>query len=212
VLFNVYIDGSWLFKQCGANGILSSRMEYPDNAFHLDFRKLLACLASTLGGETGQPVDPSNLYFYTAIFEIPDQANPEWGDIGWLRNSTAARMRFAQSATDAGFDPDGTYHVPLRTWMLEKLRDRRYQEKMVDTSVVARTVQQVIADPNRLHVIISGDLDMLPAISTVVPQYTDSVVLATTHPDQYNPGEAQSSFKLNLFDFKYGPVYLEVEY
>src|SRR5262249_17334279 len=47
----------------------------------------------------------------------------------------------------------------LRGWIVEWLRERRYQEKMVDTSLVGRLVEQAIADPTRLHVMISGDLD-----------------------------------------------------
>lgn len=80
---------------------------------------------------------------------------------------------------------------------------------MVDTSVVARLVEQAVGDHERLHVVVSGDLDMLPAVKTVVPDYTDKVVLASTHPDQYVRGEAQSAFRLAQFPFRYEPIYLE---
>lgn len=207
--FNVYVDGSWLFKQCGTNGVFASRMEYPENAFRLDFSKLVGSLSTTLSQAVGQPTEVAELYFYTAVFEIPEAPNPEWGDLSWIRNSTHARQRFADAALGAGFLGEGVFKVPLRTWIIDKLQDRRYQEKMVDTSLVARLVEQSIKDPDRLHVLISGDLDMLPAIKTVVPEYTETVVLATTHPDQYYASDAQSSFRLNTFDFRYEPIYLE---
>jgi hypothetical protein len=210
VLFNVYIDGSWLFKQCGANGILANRMEFPESNFRLDFQRLLSmfeqALSVDLGGEV---VEADRLYLYTAIFSVPEVPDPEWGDIAFIQGNTFARRRFAESAVAAGFDPQGIFDVPLRGWIVEKVREHRYQEKMVDTSVVARLVEQAIRDPERLHVLVTGDTDMLPAISTVVPEYTQTVVLATTHPDQYNPGDAQSSFRLNQFDFRFGPIYLE---
>jgi hypothetical protein len=210
--FNIYVDGSWLFKQCGANGIFANRMEFPDTPFRLDFARLVNVLVAQLGQRavgSGSGPDAAALYFYTAIFRIPDEPDPEWGDIEYIRRNSEARRRFADSAVAAGFSDEGIFDVPLRGWLVERLRDRRYQEKMVDTSVVARLVEQAITDPLRLDVLISGDLDMLPAIRTVVPDYTETVVLATTHPDQYAPGEGQSSFRLNQFPFQYAPIYLE---
>jgi hypothetical protein len=185
-------------------------MEFPDTSFRIDFTRLLGAMGKALSEAfDGEAIVPGNLYFYTAIFSIPDTPDPEWGDISFIANSTFARRKFSDSAVQAGFDPGGIFDVPLRAWVVEKLRDRRYQEKMVDTSVVARLVEQAICDPERLHVLITGDTDMLPAISTVVPKYTETVILASTHPDQYNPSDAQSSFRLNQFEFRTGPIYLE---
>jgi hypothetical protein len=212
--YNVYIDGSWLFTQCRREYILANQMEYPDFSFQLDFSKLLILLDVQLGhrldlasGDTA--LKRKGLYFYTAIFDVPSEPDPDWGDITWIRSGTFARRRFVDSAEDAGFSPEGVQTVPLRAWMVDKLRQRQYQEKMVDTSLVARLVEQAITIPDRLHVLISGDLDMLPAIQTVVPEYTETVVLATTHPDQYVPGEAQSSFRLSQFGFRHDPIYLD---
>jgi hypothetical protein len=213
--FNVYIDGTWLFTQCGAGLIFANRMEFPENRFRLDFSRLLELLAEGLGhrleaaGVDHKPPTPGSLYFYTAIFEIPAEPDPEWGDIDDIRPRSEARRRFADDAVAAGFSEEGIFTVPLRGWIVQRLRERRYQEKMVDTSLVARLVEQAIVYPQRLHVLITGDLDMLPAIRTVVPDYTETVVLATTHPDQYIRAEAQSSFRLNQFEFRHDPVYLE---
>ncbi len=210
MLFNAYIDGSWLFRQCGPNGLLANQTEYPENVFRLDFGRLLSVfgghLSRSLGGEVA---DPAELFLYTAIFVIPSEPDPKWGDISFIESNSHTRRMFADSAVAAGFHDEGIFDVPLRGWIVEKLRDRRYQEKMVDTSVVARIVEQSIRYPDRLHVLVSGDTDMVPAISTVVPEYTETIVLATTHPDQYNPLDAQSSFRLNSFDFRVPPLYLE---
>lgn len=80
---------------------------------------------------------------------------------------------------------------------------------MVDTSLVGRLVEQAIADPDRLHVLISGDLDMLPAIRTVVPDYTETVVLATTHPDQYIRGRPSLHSVSISSTFAFEPIYLD---
>jgi hypothetical protein len=213
--FNVYIDGTWLFNQCAPGRIFANRMEFPENRFRLDFSHLLELIADELGerlaaaGVSQTTPERGALYFYTAIFNVPAETDPDWGNTDDIRRGSEARRRFADDAVDAGFSDEGIFDVPLRAWIVERLRERRYQEKMVDTSLVARLVEQAIADPDRLHVLISGDLDMLPAIGTVVPRYTETVVLATTHPDQYVRGEAQSSFRLNQFAFRYDPIYLE---
>lgn len=213
--FNVYIDGSWLFSQCAPERIFANRMEFPDSRFRLDFSHLLTLLGEELGqrvadaGVSQAPLTIGSLYFYTAIFEIPPEPDPEWGDIESIRRGSEARRRFADEAITAGFSDEGVFSVPLRAYIIRRLREGRYQEKMVDTSLVARVVEQAISDPLRLHVLISGDLDMLPAIRTVVPRYTETVVLATTHPDQYDRGDAQSSYRLNQFDFRYDPLYLD---
>jgi hypothetical protein len=140
---------------------------------------------------------------------MPEEPDPEWGEFEDIRRRSDARRRFADDAVAAGFSEEGIFAVPLRGWIIDRLRQGKYQEKMVDTSLVARLVEHAIADPVRLHVLISGDLDMLPAIRTVVPDYTEKVVLAATHPDQYVPAEAQSSYGLQQFDFRYDPIYLE---
>jgi hypothetical protein len=213
--FNVYIDGSWLFSQCGPGRILANRMEFPENPFRLDFAKLLDLLSFELDArvpellEDPEPVERGSLFFYTAIFVVPEEPDPDWPDVSAIRARSAARRHFAESAVEAGFSDEGIFRVPLRAWIIDRLADRRYQEKMVDTSLVARLVEQAVSDAELLHVVISGDLDMLPAIQTVVPRYTETVVLATTHPDQYVRAEAQSSYRLNQFSFRLAPIYVE---
>ncbi|WP_140853504.1 NYN domain-containing protein [Myxococcus xanthus] len=210
--FNVYVDGSWLFKQCGPEKLLANRMEFPTQSFRLDFQKLLGLLGKELSERIGDKdkIDgPGDLFFYTALFVMPDEVDPEWPDISVIRRGVEARERFISEAKQAGFQDSGIFHVPLRRWMVDKLNERRYQEKMVDTSLVARLVERTINAPDTIHVVVSGDLDMLPGIKTVVPDYSRRVVLLTTHPDQYDRSEAQSSFRLSQFDFEIEPIYIE---
>jgi hypothetical protein len=146
----------------------------------------------------------------TALFEIPDDPDPEWAaDAESMRPSIDARRRFAYEAVDAGFDSEGIFRVPLRGWIIERVKARRYQEKMVDTAVVARLVERSITEPAILHVLLSGDSDMIPAIQTVVPNYSETVVVACTHPDQYLPQDQQSSYRLAQFDLQREPIYLD---
>ncbi len=216
--FNVYIDGTWLFNQCAPSRIFANRMELPQaqERFPLDFSRLLNLLAEELterlGGNGVRRTVPTtgSLFFYMAIFDIPPDPDPAWGDIETIRRGSVARRQFAGEAIAAGFSPDGVFTVQLRGWIVNKVRERRYQEKMVDTSLVGRLVERAIAgDRELLHVVISGDIDILPAITTVVPDYTERVVLAITHPDAYDRAEAQTSFGLNEFRFEYEPIYLE---
>lgn len=94
-----------------------------------------------------QGMTAAGLYFYTAIFQIPAEPDPEWGEIEDIRRRTEARRRFADDAVAMGFSEEGIFNVPLRGWIVERLRQGKYQEKMVDTSLVTRLVEQAIADP-----------------------------------------------------------------
>ncbi|MGE3675300.1 MAG: hypothetical protein AB7K71_36865, partial [Polyangiaceae bacterium] len=137
--FNMYVDGSWLFKQCGAEGLLSSRTEYPSNRFRLDFSRLLDVVGEQLSARlNGEAIERGELYYYTALFSIPEEIDEDWPDTTVITRSTNARQRFVDEALAAGFLDCGIFKVPLRRWMVEKLAQQRYQEKMVDTSLVAR--------------------------------------------------------------------------
>jgi len=185
-------------------------MAKSSGGFRLDFTKLAAEVGKFL--EMKSPtaaMKPGKLYFYTAIFQVDEPPSPDLGDISFIMKSIYARQYFIKEAEAGGFDCSGVNWVPLRKHIAEKLRDHQYQEKMVDTSVVARLVEQAIRHPRRMHVLITGDRDMLPALRTVCPKYTKSIALATTHPDQYDRFNSQSSFALSAFDFVSEPMYLE---
>jgi hypothetical protein len=210
VKYNVYVDGSWLFRQCAAGGVLSRSTTNPNTYFGLDFRKLVSTIKASLVEVAGsKKLRPAGLYFYSAIFELPSSPNVELGDIAFLENNVYARRKFIEEATAGGFDCSGVHRVKLDKYILKKSRERTYREKMVDTSVVARFVEQAILYPERIHVLVTGDSDMLPAIELVSPAYTESVALVTTHPDQYDRSDGQTSFRLVEFPYVSEPLFLE---
>jgi hypothetical protein len=97
----------------------------------------------------------------------------------------------------------------MKGWILEKLRSKRYQEKQVDATVVALLVRSAITRPEDVHVVITGDADVLPAIKVAYPEYSKNVFIATTHPDELTAERRQTSFSLSNFDFEISPYYLQ---
>ena len=74
--FNVYVDGTWLWYQCGPGRILANRMEFPENPFRcLDFAKLIEFFRIELAdriearGDGAAAPEVDRLHFYTALFE-----------------------------------------------------------------------------------------------------------------------------------------------
>lgn len=97
----------------------------------------------------------------------------------------------------------------MKGWILEKLRLKRYQEKQVDATVVALLVRSAIVSPDDVHVVITGDADVLPAIKVAYPEYSRNVMVATTHPDELKAENRQTAFSLSHFDFDIPPFYLQ---
>ncbi len=174
---NIFIDGSWLFKACGKGSALSARIEGA-GAFRMSFARLSEALLAHATRANSACTEVGERYLSTSILDIPDDVE-DWidgttiyeEDITILRSSVAARERFTQSALDAGFDPSAVYRPRLRDWMLPKLRDRRFQEKQVDATVVALLVRSAIVNSNDYHVVLTGDADVLPAIRVAYPEY-----------------------------------------
>jgi hypothetical protein len=119
-----------------------------------------------------------------------------------------AREAFVRDAVSAGYKADAVFRIPIRQYILRRLRDRRYQEKQVDTAVVALLVRSAIEKPRDFHVVITGDSDILPAVKVAYPEYTKNVIIATTHPDQLAIAHRQTSFSLLGFDFEIPPFFL----
>jgi len=97
----------------------------------------------------------------------------------------------------------------LKGWMLENIKEHRFQEKQVDTTVVALLVKYAITSPDDVHAIITGDSDILPAIKVAYPEYSKNVFVVTIHPDQLTSESRQTSFTLTDFDYDIPPFYLE---
>lgn len=214
---NIFVDGSWLFKACAPERALAYRLEYPDRAFQLDFGKLVDALLKHANAQIESCNSIGERYFATSIFSLPEDLD-EWpnerddvseADIDSVRRSTTAREHFAQNAINAGFSDQAVFRPRLKGWMLEKLREHRFQEKQVDATVVALLVKSAITSPDDVHAIITGDADILPAIRVAYPEYSKNVFVATTHPDQLRAESRQTSFALADFDYEIEPFYLE---
>ena len=214
---NVFIDGSWLFKACAPEKALAARTERPDRAFQLDFAKLDRTLLSHAQQHAPQCDSLGERFISTSIFALPDNFD-DWpkeydgvtaDDITRTRNGVLARERFVVAATAAGYSDRAVYHPRMKEWILDKLRAKQYQEKQVDATVVALLVRSAIVEPDGVHVVITGDADVLPAIKVAYPEYSRNVVVATTHPDELAAERRQTSFSLSNFDFRIPPLYLQ---
>jgi hypothetical protein len=174
---NVFIDGSWLFKQCAPENTLAAHTEWPDKAFGLDFTKLnKVLLAHSAQSKPGCDA-LGERYLVTSIFTLPDNFD-EWPaeyegvtveDVGRTRNGARAREHFVAAAVASGYSEDAVYRPRLKGWILKRLREGTCEEKQVDPTVVALLVRSAITQPEDYHVVITGDADMLPAIKVAYP-------------------------------------------
>ena len=166
--YHVYIDGTWLFSQCGKNSTLTQKTKYP--TFRIDFTKLLITIEQHLLRFSGDTkLTPLGKWYYSScIIDIPD-TDADGNDLAWLKAISYSKQKTVESANDAGFDISGFFPVKFQSWMPSRIIGKTFQEKMVDTSLVARMVQSCIERPRDFHVLITADLDMLPAVSLVVP-------------------------------------------
>lgn len=214
---HLFIDGSWLFKACAPERALAGRLEYPDRAFRLSFDRLCSALLGHIASTDPGCTEIGERFLSTSIFTLPDDIDA-WpterddvasSDIERLRNSVTARTAFADASVAAGFDPTAIYHPRLRGWMLERLKQGRYQEKQVDATVVALLVRSAITNTGDYHAIITGDADVLPAIRVAYPAYSENVFVATTHPDQLSRESRQTSFALADFEYRILPYFLD---
>lgn len=214
---NVFIDGSWLFKACAPEKALSNKQENSDRAFQLDFKKLLKLLLNHAKSHDAACDTLGDLYFSTSIFDLPEDLD-RWleerddiseDDVASIRRSTHARVVFSQKAIDAGFSESAIFHPKLKGWMLQKIKDHRFQEKQVDATVVALLVKSAITKPDDVHAIITGDSDILPAIRVAYPEYSDNVFVATVHPDQLLAENRQTAFALADLDYAIDPLFLD---
>ena len=214
---NVFIDGSWLFKACAPERALAGRTEWSERTFQLDFEKLDRALLQHADQHTGHCDSLGDRFIATSIFSLPDNFD-DWpneydgvtaDDIVRTKSGVFARERFVEGAVGAGYSAKAVYRPRMKGWILERLRTKRYQEKQVDATVVALLVGSAIVEPDGVHVVITGDADVLPAIKVAYPEYSKNVVVATTHPDELMAESRQTSFSLANFQFDIPPFYLQ---
>ncbi len=214
---NVFVDGSWLFKACAPEKALAARTEFPNKSFQLDFARLAEALLRHANSQVAGCDQLGERFLVTSVFALPDDFD-KWpleyhdvtaDDITRTRNGVVSRQRFVDSAVSGGYSDQAVYHPKMKGWILEKLRVKRYQEKQVDATVVALLVRSAITAPDDVHVVITGDADVLPAIKVAYPEYSKNVVIATTHPDELLAERRQTSFSLSNFKFDIEPFYLQ---
>lgn len=213
---NIFIDGTWLFRVCQPDGVLSNRTEYNTQSFKLNFDKLTTSLIQHLV-RLGKDVQIGDRYLSTSIFSLPADLN-DWPnqnpdvtstDIERLTRGAQAREFMVQNAIAAGFSDLAIYRPSLRPFMIEKLKNRTYQEKQVDATVIALLVRSAITQPEDFHAFITGDSDILPAIKVAYPEYSKNVTLVTTHPDELRAEHRQTSFSYTDFQFDIEPYFLQ---
>lgn len=214
---NIFIDGTWLWFQCGAGQVLANTTDSLDYRFPLDFQKLGDVLLDHVREQDEKCEQLGDRYIATSIFTLPNDFD-DWPNqytdltteqIEQTKRGVHSRETFLRGALDAGFREDAIFRPAVRHWTIPKLVQKRYQEKQVDAAVVALLVRAAITKPGDYHVLIAGDSDLLPAIRIAYPEYTNNVIVASTHPDELKAGHRQTSFSLFDFDFKFKPFFLQ---
>jgi hypothetical protein len=214
---NVFIDGTWLFYQCGAGQTLANATESPDCRFRMDFDKLNRTLLQHVKQHGGNCDSIGGSYIATSIFQLPDNFDDwpnQYNDLSMeqierTRRGVHARDEFVQTAQRAGYRDDAVFRPIIKDYIIRKLSVRAYQEKQVDTAVVALLVRSAITKSGDYHIVITGDSDILPAIRVAYPEYTRNVVVATTHPDELKASHRQTSFSYLDFVFTIRPFFLQ---
>lgn len=221
---NIFIDGSWLFKVCGPEGVMVRETVY--NKFIIDFNKLNKLILSHVSKVHPECSTIGDTYLVTSLFNIPSDIDT-WTNktiidksdgskftiltehIEKTNNNFCARELFVKSAVDAGYSDKTVLRPILKDWMIKKLEEKRFQEKQVDSTVVAMLVKYAITQRDDFHAVISGDADILPAISVAYPEFTKNVLLVATHPDEMDARHAQTSYSYSQFEFKIEPLFLQ---
>ena len=223
---HIFIDGTWLFKV--VEGHVFDRFLYKPQNFELDFNKLNQLMLNHVAKQHPECTEIGNCYFVTSIFELPADFDAWVGkkinnlytdksitvsanNISTTRNVIADREAFAKSAIEAGYDEECLFKVPLQEWMLLNLLhpELKYQEKQVDTTVVALLVRDAIENPDDCFALVAGDADILPAIKVAYPSYTKNVFPVLTSPDEREGHNRQTSFKYSQHEFEIDTLVLQ---
>lgn len=214
---NVFIDGTWMFKVVAAGGSLAKATESPQSRFPLDFAKLNDALLRHIR-ENGKACDAiGDLVICTSIFALPPDFDA-WpnrfpditqDNVERMKKNLYAREQFVRDAAGGGYSDQAVYRPLLREWTLKRLMRGEYHEKQVDTTVVALLVRSAITRGEDFHTVITGDSDILPAVSTAYPEFTRNVFVTTTHPDELNAGHRQTAYSLIDFRFDIPPFYMQ---
>lgn len=215
---HVFVDGTWLFRACSKGKVLSSKTETPDKQFNLDFEKLNKTMCDYIESIVNCKIDMGDCYISTSILEIPlniddlplHEPKITIEMIEKFKKGVFARNVFVDNAVKKSIYKDTAIFRPsLKSWMVPKIANGTFQEKQVDTTVVALLVKYAFEHPNDYHAVLTGDSDILPAIRVAYPEYTRNVVVVSTDPDELKAECRQSSFSINSFKFAIPPLFLQ---
>lgn len=196
---------------------MANATDQPDHRFRFDFSKLNQALLAHVAAHGGVCDDVGECQISTSIFTLPEDFD-DWPNqydditiesVEKVRRAVAAREAFVRQAENAGYRTDAVFHPVIRDHIIRRLADRKYQEKQVDTSVVALLVRSAITRPEDYHALITGDADILPAVRVAYPEFTRNVFIVTTHPDELNPRHRQTAFALVDFAFNVAPFFMQ---
>lgn len=216
---NIFVDGSWLFKICKPGAVLAKATDKPIYPFQFSFDKFIDALIKHTEKETNKKgITIGNLIFSTSIFDLPDDfdewpiKNPEIlpEKIELTKRLVHAKNEFINKAKKAGFASKGQFYVKMKPWIMNALEKDSYQEKQVDTTLVALLVKSAFENPEDYHVIVSGDADMLPALRVAYPDYTTNVMVATSHPDELDSDQKHSSYSYLDYKCDIDPFYFQL--
>jgi len=223
---HVYIDGTWLFKVVEGN--VFDRFLVEPRFFNIDFNKLNSLMLKHISAQHPECTELGNLYFVTSLFNLPADFDSWVGkkithlyggqsievkqhNIDATKRNIADRTDFANAAIAAGYDPSCIFHIDFQEWMLLNLLhpELRYQEKQVDTTVVALLVRDAIEHPEDCFALVAGDADILPAIQVAYPNYTQNVFPVLTSPNERDGRNRQTSFKYSQYNFQINTLVLQ---
>lgn len=214
---NVFIDGTWLLNQLAGGRSLANATDHPDSRFFLDFTRLNEALVRHLAANGHSCTGFGELAISTSIFSLPPDFD-SWptrysgvtaAHVDKMKRAVYARDQLVREAAQGGYAESAVYRPPLRDWILRKVVKGEYQEKQVDTTVVALLVRSAVTRPNDFHTVVTGDSDILPAVSTAYPEFTKNVFVTTTHPDELKAEHRQTAYSLIDFGFTIPPFYMQ---
>lgn len=223
---HIYIDGTWLYKVF--EGDVFKRFICDVRYFEIDFERFNLLLLKHIQNQRPECKEIGKCHFVTSLFDLPDDfeqwekkqiAHPNGTqtvvvskkNIEVTKWNVKKRKKFADAAIRAGYDKDCIFHVQMQEWMLLSLLhpELRYQEKQVDTTVVALLVRDAIEHPDDCFALVAGDADILPAIQIAYPNYTRNVFPVLTSPDEREGKNRQTSFKYSQYNFDIDTLVLQ---
>lgn len=207
---HIYVDGSWLFKQCGKQKSLSWRA-FPkskhEKIFFIDYSKLINLIINELRSTIKEDLDVGTLWYFSSVFseltEIPGE------DVQLILRENYAKKRIIDEVRKAGFNTDHVFEVPFKPWMIDAIKSKSYKEKKVDSAMVTYMADNFKNYENDYHAVVTGDLDVMPAIQRLMQSGIGKVILVTTKPHQWDITMQQTSWELANYPFSHGPIFLE---